>query len=92
MWDDFGVWVTFVKKYTIMSDHYRQYITIDPEIRFGRPCLSGTRISVYDVLGWLALKMSFADIIEDFPELTEQHILACLQYAADRERKIQVLA
>lgn len=75
-----------------MTEDYKQYISIDPEIRFGRPCLRGTRISVYDVLGWLALRMSFAEIMEDFPELTEQHILACLQYAADRERKIQVVA
>jgi uncharacterized protein (DUF433 family) len=75
-----------------VTEDYKQYISIDPEIRFGRPCLRGTRISVYDVLGWLALRMSFAEIMEDFPELTEQHILACLQYAADRERKIQVVA
>ncbi len=76
----------------MQSETYRQFISIDPEIRFGRPCLTGTRISVSDVLGWLSLKMSFADIMEDFPELTEGHILACLQYAADRERKIRVAA
>lgn len=65
----------------MQSVEYRQYISIDPEIRFGRPCITGTRISVYDVLGWLSLKMSVADIIEDFPELTEAQILACLGYA-----------
>lgn len=62
---------------------YQQYISIDPEIRFGRPCLTGTRITVADVLGWLALGMSHADIIEDFPELTEGQIRSCLEYAAD---------
>jgi uncharacterized protein (DUF433 family) len=71
---------------------YQQYISIDPEIRFGRPCLTATRISVADVLGWLALGMSHAEIIEDFPELTEEQIRACLLYAADRERKVRVVA
>lgn len=71
---------------------YQQHISIDPEIRFGRPCITGTRISVADVLGWLALAMSYADIIDDFPELTEEHIRACLLYAADRERKVRVVA
>lgn len=71
---------------------YQHFISIDPEIRFGRPCLTGTRISVYDVLGWLGLGMSTADIIADFPELTEEQIRACLLYAADRERKVRVIA
>ncbi|WP_080058151.1 DUF433 domain-containing protein [Spirosoma aerolatum] len=70
---------------------YQNYISIDPEIRFGRPCITGTRISVYDVLGWLGLGMSFVDIIEDFPELNEEQIRACLLYAADRERKVRVI-
>ncbi len=71
---------------------YQQHISINPEIRFGRLCLTGTRISVADVLGWLALGMSHAAIIEDFPELTEEQIRACLQYAADRERRVRVVA
>lgn len=71
---------------------YQNYISIDPEIRFGRPCITGTRISVYDVLGWLGLGMSVADIIDDFPELTEEQIQACLFYAADREHKVRVIA
>lgn len=62
-----------------------KYISIDPEIRFGRPCLTGTRTSVYDVLGWLGIGMSAADIIDDFPELTKDQIRACLLYTADRE-------
>lgn len=67
-------------------------IGIDPEIRFGRACLIGTRIAVEDVLGWLGNRMSFADIIEDFPELNEEQILACLRYAADRQRHTRLVA
>ena len=59
---------------------YQNYVSINPEIRFGRPCITGTRISVYDVLRWLSLGMSVANIIEDFPELTEEQIRACLLY------------
>jgi uncharacterized protein (DUF433 family) len=70
--------------------NYKDYITIDPAIRFGRPCLKGTRISVYDVLNWLSNGMSFEEIQTDFPELTETHIRACLAYAADREHKLRV--
>ncbi|MEZ0608161.1 DUF433 domain-containing protein [Fibrella sp. WM1] len=77
---------------TNVPQPYQQYISIDSEIRFGRPCITGTRISVYDVLGWLGLGMSPAEIIDDFPELTEEQIRACLLYAADRERKIRVVA
>jgi len=58
-------------------------IGIDPEIRFGRACLIGTRIAVEDVLGWLENGMSFSDIAEDFPELSEEQILACLRYASN---------
>jgi uncharacterized protein (DUF433 family) len=58
-------------------------IGIDPEIRFGRPCIAGTRISVNDVLGWLGNGMSVAEIIGDFPELTPGIIQACQHYAAD---------
>ena len=67
-------------------------IGIDPEIRFGRACLIGTRIGVDDVLGWLGNGMSNADIIEDFPELTEELIRACLRYAADRQRHVRLVA
>ena len=63
---------------------------IDPEIRFGRPCLTGTRISVADVLGWLGNGQSVAEIIADFPELTQAQIQACLRYAADRERHLRI--
>ena len=69
---------------------YKQYITINSEIRFGKPIIIGTRITVFDVLNWLANGMTFDEIILDFPELNENHIKACLSYAADREHKIQI--
>jgi uncharacterized protein (DUF433 family) len=70
--------------------HYRDIITINPEKRFGKPCVRNTRITVFDVLGWLASGMSRAEILKDFPELTEEDISACLSYAADKERKIRI--
>jgi uncharacterized protein (DUF433 family) len=70
--------------------NFKNYISIDSTIRFGRPCITGTRISVYDVLSWLANGMSEKEIIEDFPELTSNHIKACLAYAANKESKIRV--
>lgn len=63
-------------------------IVIEPGKRGGRPCVRGLRITVYDVLGWLADGMSEADILADHPDLERQDILACLQYAADRERML----
>ena len=68
---------------------YRKFIKRDPDIRFGKPCIRDTRITVYDVLGWLAAGMDFNDIVTDFPELTIQDIKACLAYAADREHKLK---
>jgi uncharacterized protein (DUF433 family) len=61
--------------------NYKEYIEVDPEIRFGKPVIIGTRITVYDVLQWLASGMTHADIINDFPQLTEKQILACLDYS-----------
>lgn len=66
---------------------YKEYIEINPTIRFGKPCIMGARISVYDVLAWLASGMSYEEILTDFPQLKRDHILACLAYAADKERK-----
>ena len=71
--------------------NYKEIITINPNIRFGRPCISGTRISVYDVLGWLSTGMSHEEIIEDFPELTNEQILACLQYAAAKGQNTKIV-
>ena len=69
---------------------YTAYISINPNIRFGKPCITGTRISVYDVLSWLASGMSFEEIIDDFPHLNKEQILACLSFAADKERKLKI--
>jgi uncharacterized protein (DUF433 family) len=69
---------------------YQKIITINPEKRFGRPCIRNTRITVFDVLSWLASGMTNSEILQDYPELTEQDISACLSYAAERERKIRV--
>ncbi|MBK8246676.1 MAG: DUF433 domain-containing protein [Gemmatimonadetes bacterium] len=63
-------------------------ISIDPAIRFGKPCVRGTRISVGDVLGYLAGGMSEAAVLADFPQLTHDDILACLAFAAERERRV----
>jgi uncharacterized protein (DUF433 family) len=71
---------------------YQSIITINPQIRSGKASIRGMRISVYDILDMLANKMSFADIIEDFPELTEEDILAALSYAADKEHKVSICA
>ena len=68
--------------------NYREIVTIEPGKRGGRPCIRGLRIAVSDVLGWLAAGMSHQDILEDYPELTEEDIRACLAYAADRERRV----
>ena len=62
-------------------------IVVDPAIRFGKPCVRGTRISVGDVLGYLAGGMSEAEILSDFPQLTQDDVRACLAYAAERERR-----
>ena len=72
-----------------MTD-YQKIITINPVKRFGKPCVRNTRITVFDVLGWLASGMTNSDILQDFPELSEEDISACLSYAAERERKIRV--
>ena len=67
---------------------YRNYITIEPGKRSGKPCIRGMRITVQDMLEYLASGMSEAEIIDDFPEITHEDIKACLAFAADRERKL----
>ena len=67
---------------------YLSRIAVDPEIRFGKPCVRGTRISVGDVLSYLAAGVSEAEILADFPQLTRDDIRACLAFAAERERRI----
>ena len=65
---------------------YRDRITIEPGKRRGQPCIRGMRITVYDVLSYLASGMSYVEVLEDFPDLTREDILASLEYAAERER------
>ncbi len=67
---------------------YQSIITLEPGKRSGKPCIRGMRITVGDILGWLASGMSVPEILEDFPELEERDIYAALSYAADRENKV----
>ena len=67
---------------------YRKIITVEPDKRGGKPCIRGLRITVYDVLEYLASGMTPEDVIRDFPELTLEDIQACLAFAADRERRL----
>jgi uncharacterized protein (DUF433 family) len=73
-----------------MSTSYQNIITIEPGKRGGKPCIRGMRITVYDVLSYLAAGMTHEEILADFPYLTEEDILACLSYAADRERQMVI--
>ena len=70
--------------------NYRDIITVEPEKRGGQPCIRGLRITVFDVLSYLASGMSEEEILSDFPDLTRDDILASLAYAADRERSTTV--
>jgi uncharacterized protein (DUF433 family) len=69
---------------------YREIITVEPGKRGGRPVIRGLRISVYDVLSYLASGMTEQQVLEDFPELRPEDIRACLSYAADRERRLTI--
>ena len=71
---------------------YQQHITLESGKRSGKPCIKGLRITVYDVLNMLADGMSHEEIIEDFPSLNKDDILACLSYAADREQNRVLLS
>jgi uncharacterized protein (DUF433 family) len=68
--------------------NYRDYLRIEPVTRGGKPCIRGMRITVYDVLDYLASGMSIEEILDDFPELTREDILACLAFAADQGCKV----
>jgi len=63
-------------------------ITIDPAVRFGKPCVRGTRLSVGDVLGILSAGSTEAELLEDFPQLSHEDVLACLAFAAEREKRL----
>lgn len=71
---------------------WQELIVLNPEIRFGKPTIVGTRICVSDILSWLASGMTFEEILADFPELEKEHILATLAFAANRENITKILA
>jgi uncharacterized protein (DUF433 family) len=71
---------------------YSKIITVEPGKRSGKPCIRGLRITVYDVLDYLASGMTHEQILRDFPYLTEEDIQACLAFAADRERRTSFVA
>ena len=70
---------------------YQHLITIEPGKRGGKPCIRGLRITVSDVLDYLASGLSEVEILEDFPDLTREDTRACLAFAADRERRLMVI-
>jgi uncharacterized protein (DUF433 family) len=72
--------------------NYQDIITLEPGKRSGKPCIRGMRITVYDILSYLAAGMTHPEILADFPYLTQEDILACLAYAADREQKTLTIA
>ena len=71
----------------ISTMNYRNHITIEANKRGGKPCVRGLRITVYEVLEYLASEMTEAEILDDFPDLTREDLKACIAYAADRERR-----
>jgi uncharacterized protein (DUF433 family) len=71
---------------------YRDHITIEPGKRSGKPCVRGLRITVYDVLSYLASGMSIDELLDDFPSLTRDDVLACLAFAADREQQTLIVS
>ncbi len=75
-----------------MSLSYRGIITLEAGKRSGKPCIRGLRITVYDVLFYLAAGMTIEQIVDDFPMLTREDILACLMFAADKEKQLLVAA
>lgn len=69
---------------------FQEFIVINSEKRFGQPCIINTRISVFDILTWLASGMSFQEIVDDYPELKVEHIKAALSFAAEREHILRI--
>jgi len=70
---------------------YRKYITIDSNKRGGKPCVRGLRITVYEVLEYLASEMTEEEILDDFPDLTREDLKACIAFAADHERRLMTV-
>jgi len=75
-----------------MNEKYQNIITIEPGKRGGKPCIRNMRITVYDILSWLASGMTNKEIVSDYPELREEDIFAALQFASDRESKVNYLS
>ncbi len=71
----------------ILAMNYRNHITIEANKRGGKPCIRGLKITVYEVLEYLASEMTETEILDDFPDLTREDLKACIAYAADRERR-----
>jgi uncharacterized protein (DUF433 family) len=71
--------------------NYQDYITIDPNKRGGKPCVRGLRITVYEVLEYLASETTEEEILKDFPDLTREDLKACIAFAADPERKLMTV-
>lgn len=71
---------------------YKNIITIEPGKRSGKPCIRGMRITVEDILHWLASDMTFDDILQDFPELTKEDLIAALEFAALRQQRTVIAA
>ena len=69
--------------------NYSEIITINPNVRFGKPRIRGMRISVYDILSWYASGMTESEILKDYTELTKNDLIAVLSYAADREHRVK---
>jgi uncharacterized protein (DUF433 family) len=89
----FSLRVAYVESRHSRFNHmrYQDIITIEPGKRGGKPCIRGTRITVYDVLEYLASGMTQEEVLADFPYLTQEDILACLSYAAYREKRLMVV-
>ncbi len=73
-------------------NEWQNYIVLDPQVRFGKPTIIGTRIAIGDILIWLGSGMSNEQILHDYPSLKEEHIRAALTFAANRESNIKILA
>jgi uncharacterized protein (DUF433 family) len=73
-----------------MNEKWRSRISIEPGKRSGQPCIRGMRITVYDVLSYLAAGMTVAEVLDDFPYLTQEDVQACFAFAAERERNMRV--
>lgn len=78
--------------YLYIMKKFLKHISLDSEIRFGKPCIKGTRITVEDILNWLASGMTQEEILEDYPLLKKDDILAALAFAANRESLIKIIA